>query len=200
VIQGEPAGARPRWLDGDDLATVAAAADRLIPADDICPGAAAAGVADYIDGLLGAFLVDPPRIFAGGPFSGRHGVELGFERWLPLGRVEELAWRTRIEGSQGIAAREVNGPVIGWQEQYRAALAELGPNFVTAAPDEQDRRLGAMPAFRELLHLHTCEGMYGDPVYGGNRDGAGWQAIGFDGDVLPRGWTDAEVSLGPGPP
>jgi hypothetical protein len=31
-------------------------------------------------------------------------------------------------------------------------------------------------------------------VYGGNVDGAGWKAIGFDGDVLPRGWTDAEVS------
>ena len=36
--------------------------------------------------------------------------------------------------------------------------------------------------------------MYGDPVYGGNRDLAGWQAIGFAGDVQPRGYTDDEVT------
>jgi hypothetical protein len=36
--------------------------------------------------------------------------------------------------------------------------------------------------------------MYGAPEYGGNRDGSGWRAIGFDGDVQPRGWTDAEVA------
>ena len=36
--------------------------------------------------------------------------------------------------------------------------------------------------------------MYGAPEYGGNREGVGWQAIDFEGDVQPRGWTDAEVS------
>jgi hypothetical protein len=40
----------------------------------------------------------------------------------------------------------------------------------------------------------VCEGMYGAPEYGGNRDQAGWKAIGFSGDVQPRGWTDVEVS------
>ena len=30
--------------------------------------------------------------------------------------------------------------------------------------------------------------------YGGNRDRAGWRAIGFEGDVQPRGYTDDEVS------
>jgi hypothetical protein len=36
--------------------------------------------------------------------------------------------------------------------------------------------------------------MYGDPVYGGNREGAGWRSIGFPGDVQPRGWTAVEVA------
>ena len=57
---------------------------------------------------------------------------------------------------------------------------------------------GKLPRFREddfrdLLYTHACESLYGDPVYGGNRGSAGWQAIGFDGDVQPRGWTDTEV-------
>jgi len=167
---------------------VAAAADRLVP------GAAEAGVADYVDGLLGAFLVDPPRIWAGGPFSGRHGGEAGFDEFLPLGRVEELAWRTRIEGSQGIPEREWNGPVVGLQERYAAGLAALGADFAEVDAEEQDRRLDAEPDFRRLLHEHACEGRYGDPVYGGNRGGGGWAAIGFPGDVQPRGWTDAEVT------
>ena len=36
--------------------------------------------------------------------------------------------------------------------------------------------------------------MYGDPVYGGNRDGIGWRFIDFDGDVQPRGFTDVQVT------
>ena len=36
--------------------------------------------------------------------------------------------------------------------------------------------------------------MYGAPEYGGNRDGVGWAAIGREGDVQPRGFSDAEVS------
>ncbi len=62
------------------------------------------------------------------------------------------------------------------------------------APAEQDARLRSQPEFTELLYGHVCEGMYGAPEYGGNRDQAGWKAIGFAGDVQPRGWTDAEVS------
>jgi gluconate 2-dehydrogenase gamma chain len=45
-----------------------------------------------------------------------------------------------------------------------------------------------------LLYVHACEGAYGAPEYGGNRDLAGWQAIGFPGDVQPRGYADEEVS------
>ncbi len=171
--------------------------DRLIPPDDEgAPGARAAGAAGYVDGLLGAFLVDPPRIWAGGPFSGRHGGEAGFEQFLELGAIEELAWRTRIEGSRGRPEREFNGPVVGLQERYAAGLEALGADFTEADGDEQDRRLAADPAFRRLLYEHACEGTYGDPVYGGNRGQAGWRSIAFVGDVQPRGWTDDEVRRG----
>lgn len=169
--------------------------DRIVPPDDDgAPGAAAAGVVDYVDGLLGAFDVDPPRIWAGGPFSGRLGGEDGFSSFLPLGRVEELAWRTRIEGSRGLPEREWNGPVVGLQEQYRDGLAALGADFAEVGPDEQDARIAADPDFRALLHTHACEGLYADPVYGGNRDGIGWSSIGFAGDAQPRGWTAEEVT------
>lgn len=45
-----------------------------------------------------------------------------------------------------------------------------------------------------MLYDHACEGMYGDPVYGGNRNESGWKMIGWLGDIQPRGYTDVEVS------
>lgn len=184
----------PIYFDPESYAVVEAACERLVPPVAGHPGATALGVADYVDGLLGAFTVDPPRIWAGGPFSGRYGGEASFGRFLRLSRLEELAWRTRIEGSQGIAEREFNGPVRGWQQEYRDGVAALGADFPELPAEEQDARLDGAPAFKQLLYGHACEGAYGAPEYGGNRDLAGWRSIGFPGDVQPRGYTDEEVT------
>jgi hypothetical protein len=184
----------PVWLSESEYRILSAACDRMIPASDVGPGASATGVPDYIDGLLGAFTFEPPRIWAGGPTSGRHGGEAAFARFHSLSALDELAWRMRIEGSAGLPEREFNGPVVGLQQRYREGLAALGDGFVALAPADQDARLRELPEFTEMLYGHACEGMYGAPEYGGNRDGAAWRAIHYDGDVQPRGWTDAEVS------
>jgi Gluconate 2-dehydrogenase subunit 3 len=182
-----------RFFDSSQYATVQAACARLIPTDRD-PGATEAGVVDYIDGFLGAFASDPPLIWAGGPFSGRAGGNPRFGVFHRLSQRDELAWRTRIEGSKGIPERERLGPVVGLQERYRAGVEALGVDFVLVSPEEQDRRLKDDPEFLELLREHACEGMYGAPEYLGNRDLAGWRYIGFEGDVQPRGYTDEEVS------
>jgi hypothetical protein len=183
-----------RFLTDHEHAVVRAAADVLIPPLDQHPGGAELGVAEYVDRLLGAFTADPPLIFAGGPFSGRAGGEASFGEFLPLSEHEELAWRTRIEGSRGIAAREFNGPVRGWQQIYREGIEALGDDFCDVDPSEQVQRLRANPELRRLLYQHACEGAYGAPEYGGNTGLAGWRAISFEGDVQPRGYTDEEVS------
>ena len=179
----------PLFFSDEQYVVIEAACARLIPSSG------EASVADYIDGLLGAFAVDPPRIWAGGPFSGRHGGAADFGAFTRLSPLDELAWRTRIEGSLGLAEREFNGPVVGLQERYRDGLAALGADFAALGPEEQDERLRDNSAFTELLYEHACEGMYGAPEYGGNRDLVGWRSIGFAGDVQPRGYTDDEVSL-----
>ncbi len=184
----------PRFLTAEEYAIVDAAADRLIPPFEQHPGGAALGVADYIDNLLGAFTFDPPLIFAGGPFSGRFGGDASFANFLPLSPNEELAWRTRIEGSNGRPEREFNGPTRGWQSIYREGIAALGADFTEVDGEEQDRRLAEQLRFRNLFYEHACEGAYGPPEYGGNRDLLGWYAIDFPGDSQPRGYTDEEVS------
>jgi Gluconate 2-dehydrogenase subunit 3 len=188
----------PLWLTQQETRVLEAVVDRLLPGDDATDGSGAleAGAVDYIDGLLGAFTVDPPRIWAGGPTSGRFGGEAGYSEFHRLSPLDELAWRTRIEGSQGITEREFNGPVVGYQEIYRKGLAALGDDFCTVSPDERDTRLRLRDnrKFTNLVFQHCCEGTYGAPEYGGNRDQRGWKSIGFAGDVQPRGWTDAEVA------
>ena len=77
--------------------------------DSILPKSAQMGAVEYIEQLLTAFDHDPPRIFAGGPYSGRRpfwkeGVpsaiypENEFKRFVPLTRLQEKAWRWRIYG------------------------------------------------------------------------------------------------------
>ena len=183
----------PVYFSDEQFRVLEAVCARLIPTDQD-PGGTEAGVAHYIDGLLGAFSFDPPRIWAGGPYSGRFGGSPGFAAFHPLSVLDELAWRTRIEGSRGRPEREWNGPVVGLQERYAAGLELLGADFADVDPDEQDRRLRAGGTFTELVYEHACEGMYGAPEYGGNQGGVGWSYIGFAGDVQPRGYTDAEVS------
>ena len=184
----------PIWLTESEYGTLRAACDCLLPPRGEMPGGGVGGATDYIDTLLGAFSFDPPRIWAGGPTSGRAGGEACFGNFHPLSRLDELAWRTRIEGSQGLPEREFNGPVVGFQQRYREGLARLGEDFAGLPASEQTARLKSDPEFVALMFGHACEGMYGAPEYGGNHDTVGWRSIGFAGDVQPRGWTDEEVS------
>lgn len=43
----------------------------------------------------------------------------------------------------------------------------------------------ASDADRHVVHAHACEAAYGDPAYGGNRDGAGWVRISFPQPLFP---------------
>ncbi|WP_372789503.1 gluconate 2-dehydrogenase subunit 3 family protein [Paraconexibacter sp.] len=196
---------RAAYLDETELATLRAAVDVFIPADQD-GGAVAAGCAEAIDALLGAFSVTPPRIYAGGPFSDRAGATRNdFARFLKLDRYEERAWRLRIEGSGGRAMLERNGPVKGWQRIYREGLAALADEgFAGRSRLERERVLrgggnAAVGALVEIAWPHTWQFFYGAPEYGGNRDLVGWKVASWDGDVHPRGWTREEVESGPIP-
>ncbi|MEQ1438530.1 gluconate 2-dehydrogenase subunit 3 family protein [Fontimonas sp. SYSU GA230001] len=211
-------GARPRPGDGPgqtpelylseaELKALDALVDRFVP-EDADAGAVAAGCAHGINQLLSAFAYDPPRIFAGGPFSDRGGAAHNdFADFVPLDRYEELAWRLKIEGSQGLPEREFNGPRKGWQQIYREGLAQLdaraaasgfadfasmpGPARDLLLQDTSDARIAEL---LDVAFLHTLDTMYGAPEYGGNRELLGWTFTGYDGDVQPRGYTDEQVT------
>ena len=49
--------------------------------------------------------------------------------------------------------------------------------------------------FFDMLLNDTYEGMFADPLYGGNRDFAGWKLVGYPG--AQRSYTPAELEQGP---
>lgn len=203
-----------QFLTEAELTTLRAFVERMIPAD-VEPGASAAGCADAIDFLLGAFQAAPSFIYAGAPFSDRGGREDNlFRSFIPLDAYEALGWRIAIEGSQGIPEREFNGPVKGLQAIYREGLAQLNAR----AAEFGFADFAAMPAATQDLLLNdsndvliqelvdvgfgdTLDAMYGAPEYGGNQNQAGWGFTAYPGDVQPRGYTDDEVvnADNPGP-
>lgn len=177
---------------------------RIIPEGET-KGAKSAGAAWYLDKFLGAFSVDPPLIYAGGPFSGRKGGEANFNNFIPLSRVEELTWRIIIEGSRGIPEREFNGPVKGLQEIYTDGIAfvedlsdELfGQDILSIEENKMEKIVEKLrernPDFLEIVTNHAYEGTYGAPEYGGNRKLVGWQSINYPGDVQPVGYNQKEM-------
>ena len=192
-----------RFFDDHQYATIRALTGVIIP-EDQDPGAVSAGVVDYIDYMLGAFEVDPPRIYAAGPFSGRHGGEANFGDYLPLSRVQEISWRMYIQGSQGIAEREFNGPVVGLQEIYATGVTQFdalsqtqfGADFVDLTPAEQATiKKAADKDFINVVFQNTVEGMYAAPEYGGNQEMMGWKYVNYEGDRQPIGYSRAQIEL-----
>jgi gluconate 2-dehydrogenase gamma chain len=73
------------------------------------------------------------------------------------------------------------------QNNYKASFTRLDAarqDAVIAALEEGKAQGFTWPtaqAFFATLRTHTIEGMFSDPVYGGNKDFAGWRLVGFPG-------------------
>jgi gluconate 2-dehydrogenase gamma chain len=97
------------------------------------------------------------------------------------------------------------GAYADLQDFYRRGLAQLdaycrktyGGPFARLAPAQQDEVIKALEenkaaeftwptaqAFFNTIRTHTMEGMFADPIYGGNKDFAGWRLVGFPGGQL----------------
>ena len=81
------------------------------------------------------------------------------------------------------------------------ARSRFGTGFAELAGAQQDTVLSEMeqgiaPGLRpffELVREHGLQGMFGDPVHGGNEDFAGWDLLGFTG--IKMVYTEAEQQL-----
>lgn len=142
------------FFTASEAAVVAAGCERIFPGDESGPGATEAGVIIYIDRQLA------------GPY-GRDKYRYTKAPW-----VESMP----EHGYQGKATP---------REIYRAGIRELG-NFAELTASQQDERLHSIEKgnFFQMLRRHTIEGMFCDPMHGGNAGLIGWQLIGYPGPVM----------------
>ena len=181
-------GVEGKFFDVRQRATIEAAMARIIPTDDQ-PGAKEAGTMEFLD-----------RYLSGLDFIYAKPDGSGFEK-LEGKRAD--AWKQRIEM---LRARYLEGI----KEMDSRSRSQFGVEFVRLTTEQQDRILGGMehpaiqietamegpkaaePALQQtsaemeleffsLLALHTRQGFYADPIYGGNKNRVGWKLIGFEG-------------------
>lgn len=188
------AGAARTFFDAHQRATIEAAMARIIPTDDQ-PGAREAGTIEFLD-----------RYLSGLDFIYAKPDGSGFEK-LEGKRAE--AWKQRIEiisakyveGTKELDRRsqsqfsaefvrltteqqdrllaEMERPALQVEGAMETAKAVAGLAAVEPALQQTNAEIDL--DFFPLLALHTRQGFYADPIYGGNRDRVGWKLIGFEG-------------------
>jgi gluconate 2-dehydrogenase gamma chain len=189
-----PVSVRPgpwRFFTADEAALVEAAVDRLIPPDERGPGGKDAGCAVFIDRQLA------------GPYGRSEGLYMK-PPFMPGAATqgEQLP--------EAPAARYRNG-LKALADYVKGAFG--GRSFSQLSPQEQDRVLAGLEAgsialkdvdgaqFFALLLQNTHECFFADPIYGGNRDMAGWKLIGFPGARYDyRDWVERHNQRYPLPP
>jgi len=154
--EGETVELELRHFTAAQARIVQAACARIFPSDESGPGATEAGVVVYIDRQLA------------GPY--------GRDAW----RYTKGPWKTDGWAGHGYQGRETP------REIYDAGLAKLGDDYAALSADQQDQKLIEIEdsLFFTLLRGHTVEGMFCDPLHGGNADLIGWQLLGFPGPVM----------------
>jgi hypothetical protein len=208
------AAARGRFLTAGERRTLAALAESILPADDD-PGGAKLGVGDYVERLLTAFDHSPPRIYAGGPFSGRNPFvdyargragrrrpKNRFKRFVEPTRLQRLYWRWQILGTNGLTAAEralvapldaqLGGPLAGLRTVYRQGLQRLD----ALAVSREGRRFASLADdARDRVRDAARMALPADPRHGGflalvvrhTMEGA-FAAPEYGGNRRARGW------------
>ena len=176
----------------EEAAFVEALVDHMVPEDQYSPKGTDIGINTYIDRALAGAWGKGDRLYRQGPW--REGVpQQGYQ--LPLTpaelyRVGVAKTNAHCKAAYGLAFDRLD------PAQREEVLVALSTRAVDMGSDAVARE------FWTILYQTVMEGMFSDPIYGGNRNKAGWRMIGFPGIVgfnreRIRDYLDREV---PGEP
>ena len=173
-MSAPPDGAPPEhafsFLTQPEIRFLDAAVARLIPADELGPGAKEADVTWFIDRQLAGTWGTHGRNYRMGPWQ-EGTPQQGFQSRL----TPQEIYRHAIRDIDLHCAR-----------QYGRAFCLLTAqqqDEILGALEQGGIELASLPSklFFGLLLRNTEEGFFADPMYGGNRDKIGWKLIGFPG-------------------
>jgi gluconate 2-dehydrogenase gamma chain len=161
------------FLNLDEAAFVETLVDHMVPADELSPKGTDIGINIYIDRALAGGWGKGERLYMQGPW--KRGVpSQGYQ--LPLTPAQ--LYRAGIEATNAHCRKTYGKPFDRLDEPQREeVLVGLSTGKVTF-----DSGLPAR-VFWTAMYQTVMEGMFSDPIYGGNRDKAGWRLIGFPGAI-----------------
>jgi gluconate 2-dehydrogenase gamma chain len=164
-------------LSATEAAFLSAVADTMIPADELSPSGTDCGVVTYIDRQLAGAYGSGDKVYRNGPFR-RGKPEQGYQ----------LALTPRDYVAAGIeAANEWSRKTFG-KEFDRLSSADRIAALTQMQKGEAKFEHFSATGFFNRVHGLVMEGFFSDPMYGGNRNMAGWKMIGFPG--LPATYAD----------
>jgi gluconate 2-dehydrogenase gamma chain len=172
-----PVSAGYAFLNPDEAAFVEALVDHMVPADEFSPKGTDLGVNIFIDRALAGSWGRGDRLYMNGPWQ-EGTASQGYQ--LPLTPSE--LYRAGIESSNAYCVKQYGKTFDridpGQREEFLAALSTGKIKF---NPGPSSR------VFWSVVYQTVVEGMFADPIYGGNRDKAGWKMIGFPGVIAVHG-------------
>jgi len=167
----EAQSVKPTYLffNADEAGFIEAACERLIPADELGPGALGAGVPNYLDKQLGGTWGAGERLYRSGPWQPGTPSQ-GYQ--LPLTPAE--LFHTSL--------RAINRDLDGHHTPF-GTMSAADQDAYLKSLESGAHDLDGVPSaiFFAILLQMTVEGFFSDPVYGGNRDMVAWRMIGFPG-------------------
>lgn len=168
-----PQAAGYEFLNLDEAAFIEALVDHMIPADEISPKGTDLGVNVYIDRALAGSWGKGDRLYMQGPWK-LGTPSQGYQ--LPLTPAQ--LYRAGIEATNA-HCRKAYGQSF---DRIEAAQREEVLTGLSTGKIAFDNGL-PVSVFWTTLYQTVVEGMYSDPIYGGNRNKAGWAIIGFPGAI-----------------
>src|ERR1700704_2881288 len=159
------------FLNIEEAAFVEALVDHMIPADNLTPKGTDLGIAVYIDRALAGGWGKGDRLYMQGPWK-RGAPSQGYQ--LPLTPAQ--LYRAGISATNAYCRKTYSKPFDALTEAQREevlqGLSTARITFESGLP---------VRAFWTAVYQTVIEGMYSDPIHGGNRNKAGWKMIGFPG-------------------
>jgi gluconate 2-dehydrogenase gamma chain len=176
------------FFTAEEALTVEAIADRLIPADELSIGGREAGCAVFVDRQLSGDFGRATTQYRSGPVTpgtpqqGPQFSQTPAERY----RAGLNALAQHCQSAQGKPFHALD-----------AAQQDTLLQQIEAGQLKFDNVDGV--AFFNMMLQNVREGFFADPVYGGNKEMAGWKMLGFPGaqydfrDVIGRRGEDLKV-------
>lgn len=162
---------KPQFFNEREWAFINAAVARLIPADELGPGAREAGVPEFIDRQMNTPYATGSIWYMQGPFNPDVPKEMGYQLPLVPKQIYNLGIADADEWCQG----QYHQPFAGLTpEQQDAALSQF------EAGSAAFKQLPSSLFFSYLLQ-NTREGFFSDPIHGDNKGMVGWTLINFPG-------------------